>query len=364
MINHYLTRENDHDRRGLVAIGRSFVLPEYVKTAAVNNAAPAPAAAYGDPHNRLYRCDSPAETWLSAAYFAKAASRDPRIEERLRQFSDFWSIAADVDAVLSHTPKTAEAAPIDFAYERDDEKRLPLRTAEEVKAAANWLRHYRNDVPAADRKEIAGRILTKMAACAFPIGDDVEFLQRQACLGGTDPGAVVDMLRTRGHLAGARCPAIKQAAMILADAVAKSPSLVSSHGLDLVAKIDLLDSGLKQAGVSTAGQPAPEDVIFRTTYTKAAALLADAIKWPDGRAAYTSDINKISSDKAEQFLGPDLTKRASIGFNLDAFKLAEVAASTDRATTTAVDNLLASEGVRFLGVRTGLSAEDITALAG
>lgn len=139
---------------------------------------------FADRINRRYPINSKANTWLSAAYFAKTAGADNYSSETMKNFvetsiklaADTYGIREDVDAVMA----TLRAKPIEKkASENDDnygwpaEHKYPMFDEHGVKLACSYFKENAFNYPPEMRKEIATRIFKKCAEYGIEANDTV-----------------------------------------------------------------------------------------------------------------------------------------------------------------------------------------------
>jgi len=136
---------------------------------------------YADSMSRLFPIDSPAATWLSAAYFAthrdqlpyKAAMAE-HVEKRIAEAADVYGIADDVKQVVlkvaeSQMQKSAAAVDDNYGWiEKTADgavitRRYPMFDAEGVQKAAAYFEENRQHYPLTMRRAIAQSIMHKAA---------------------------------------------------------------------------------------------------------------------------------------------------------------------------------------------------------
>ena len=137
--------------------------------------------------------DSKAACWLSHAYYLqqrdKLCTEDQQKAERfLQRKAAFWDITDDVYKLVER-----EAEVIKTANHCDE--KFPLRSTDEVKAAASWLlTAYRDkqamQLPIAERIDLAHRLIDSGAAF-FCTSDETSLLYKAACLRGCYSGPKV-----------------------------------------------------------------------------------------------------------------------------------------------------------------------------
>lgn len=161
--------------------------PDYVKKSAMltkQASADLPDALFADRTNRRYPIDTKANTWLSAAYFAKTAGDDnyssktmkDYVESVIKLAADKHGIRKDVDEVferLRAKPVEKSAADDESNYGWPSEKKYPMFDEHGVKLACSYFDENAFNYPPAMRKEIAKRIFTKCAEYGIQPSDRV-----------------------------------------------------------------------------------------------------------------------------------------------------------------------------------------------
>lgn len=379
------------DRNGaeLVKLAADHELPAYVKAAdyaALRDAADTlPDRVFADPVGRRYPCDSPAATWLSAAYYyTKKAGVHPKarplVEQRLDAYARHWGVTADVAAVRDKAAAldAAEDAPPpdeDFALVvkaaggGTAARSLPLTTAVEVKEAAEALLGRRDELRYAVRREAATRILEKAAALGAGLGARAdEALERTAGRGVAEPAKVVDFLRKRA--AASPDPVVRERYTGLASAVARSRNFCNPDNLAKLAEVvDQADrcEGLHRGYGDSLRRP--EDVLFETPFTKAASELAGRVALTTGIVYDRDRLEKVSAEDLRSLFGDEFVRGVSTPFGLDAEKLAEVLPTLPRPDAELFEAAMAEAGLhptlakRASDVAVGLSDDVLRAWA-
>lgn len=370
----------------LARLVKVYSFPDFVKKADLEETArgPCPIGAFADPRNKLYRCHTAAATWLSGLYFQeKQAEFHPkdreRIRERLEHYVDYFRIRGDYDGLCKQAADLhKEAALPDSAYAYlwvDQEtghktRHLPMRSAQEVKAAADWLYQYQERLPFHDRNTIARRVLEK--AASFGAAIDVfhtDFLEKQAGMGVCDPEEVYKLILQRSRLASV--PEHKAELVKLAETVKSKPraALQPEQLVKLAVTLDMADRaiGLKADSYNEIIRR-PEDVIFAATFTKIAADRAELCPLTTGNVYAREQFTKLSRDAVESYFGTDFANEVCSGLQVDGEKMAELAHTLPRDSAEDLDRLMAAEGLhpqmqKAASVGHGLSNDELEALA-
>ena len=167
--------------------GNSFenIMPPYVldyKIPAEKTASVIEDNLFADQARRLFPIDSPAATWLSAAYFAKNAEQVSHrkdelawIEAQIKQAADVFGNRKEVDQIMEavRTKPVEKQAADDLSnygfVMRDDKtgdvvaKNYPMFDDRGVKLACDYFDQYRGRYPLAVRRSIAKNIMSKAA---------------------------------------------------------------------------------------------------------------------------------------------------------------------------------------------------------
>jgi hypothetical protein len=374
---------SDRNRSELVRLAHLYEFPDFVKQAdfdAVGGPERLEAGACADQVHGLYNCDSKAATWLSAAYYLdKRAAFKPsdraRIEGRLRGFAEYWGIVPEYEAVEKRAAELAEAeaaGPPDseFAAVFPSGRYGLMRDAAGVKEAAEWLYSVRTSLPFSQRHEIADRILEKAAAYGAALGAGYdEFLERQAGRGVCDPDRVTAMLRDRGRL-------VKSAAMTtklfeLANAIdnQKRRFCHPDNLVKLAELVDGIDRDQGLVGRYSQAIPAPEDVLFEATFTKAAGELATKCELTSGSCYDKTTLAKVALDDVRSLFGDEFADSVRRGLEVDPEKMAQLVHTLPRPDAELFDAMMGDLGLHptlrktSSDVRIGLTDAELNALA-
>lgn len=352
---------SDTNRTELARLVKVYPFPDFVKKASleqITDTARLPVSAYADPINKAFPCHSAAATWLSGLYYnEKKAAYKPaeqsKIEARFAQFSDYFSISSDFLTMQKQAEdlKTGHSASdSDFAYVWQDpqgnkERRLPIRSAEEVKMASAWLEQYRDEITFEDRHAMAKRILEKQAQFSVEI-DNIEFLEKQAGYGVCNPETVVDEIAYRAYITDnlQQKKAAAQLAVFVRDH--KRSALQIGNLVKLASCLDDLDRDIGLTGKYTGLLRRPEDIIFETTFSKAASAVDDAFTTVTGNVYSTGDLEKVSYAALQEVFGDDLASEVSNGVGVDAEKLAAVAHTLPLPDARLFDQFMAESQIK------------------
>jgi hypothetical protein len=358
-----MDQSSDLSASRLHRLATLYGAPAYVKEAGVvdltgDGLAP---SVYADQARRLYPIHTKAATWASYAYFLDNARRpgDDRVEARLREAAAAHGVADDLDALDAAVRAgrvKAALADDDFAvrFEADGQpvRHLPVRNPREVKAACDYLRGYRTQIPFPVASAAARRVLAKQAALAAPLADaDRDFLEKLAGEGTGSALAAADLLRHRveaSRLGGGPLTPPQAGLSEMAEKIGgmNPAGLDRRLRLKIAALVDEFDDayGLK-THVRAGRLEAPEDVLFAHTLTKLAGVLDDHCETPAGSVYKVADLAALSLAVVRDRLGADLAEAMTDdGVHLNAQKAARVVPTLARPDCRAFEELMAEYG--------------------
>ncbi len=382
-------------------LAKLYTFPDFVKQASPANSLQVPkgtpVTACADPVNKQFWCHTKAACWLSHLFYQeKRAEFHPKhrtqIEKRLQQYADFHKIKEACDAIKARWQdlhKTAEAQLPDsaFAYVWQGEngtkdRHLPLRTAMEVKAAAEYVREHRDKFSYPVRRTMALKILEKAASFGAAVGEHAEFLEKQAGRGVCDPAEVVEMIEKRAMLVpadagvtfdeqgkpqgGLRAHFLKLARFIkTTPRQALQPDML----VKLAETMDQLDRQVGLVGKYTDGLPRPEDVIFKATFGKVASDLARHVPTTSGKYYEKEAFRRLPVADVEALFGTEFVDRVKTPLGeIDAEKMAEEVATLPRPDAQLLDNLLSDNGIvpvmhKAASAKQGMTSAQMEAVA-
>lgn len=382
-------------------LAKQYDFPDFVKQASPDNSLQVPrgtpVTACADPVNGQFWCHTKAACWLSHLFYTeKKAEFHPKhrvqIEKRLEAYATQWGIKAACDAIVARWADLHKAADDQlpdsaFAYVWVDEaggktRQYPLRSAMEVKAAAEWSHKYRDQIPFQTRHVMAKKILEKAAAYGAGIKEHKDFLEKQAGQGVCDPAAVVDMIEKRAYLVPADAGVtfdgdgkpqggLRAAFFKMAQEVRQSPrqALHPDMLVKLATTIDQLDRNLNLVGKYSEGLPRPEDVIFGATFSKVATELTQHVATTSGKFYEKAAFRRLPLNDIQDLFGDEFVARVKTPLGeVDPEKMAEEVATLPRPDAQLLDNLLSDNGVtpvmhKAASVKQGLTTAQMEAIA-
>lgn len=372
----------------LFRLRKLYQFPDFVKSASVDknfqiDSTMSPSI-FADPVRKQFPCHTKASAWLSYLFYQeKRAEFHPKdrakIEERFDAQGKYWSLGDEYKRIkTAHDAlhKEADAVLPDSAYayvwvaeNGTKDRKLPMRSAAEVKHAADWLHQYCDRIAFSDRNTIATRILTKAASFGASLGDKSEFLERQAGRGVCSPAEVVSMIEDRAKLA--TDVTLRAHFMKLASVVRDTPrqALTPDMMIKLAGTIDTLDRGMNLVGKYSPGLPRAEDVLFKATFTKVASERAHLVPTTSGKVYDKQGFQKLALADVEALFGTDFADRVKDRTgSVDPEKMAEEVATLPRPDAELLDGLLSDNGIspmltKAASARLGFNTQEQEAMA-
>jgi hypothetical protein len=355
------------DRNGqlLAQLASDYDFPDFVKQANLQHSLypeRIPPAYYADPLRKQFPCHTAAATWLSALYFEqKRASFTPRdqvqIVRRLDDFARYFQIKHAVDQMRQRAAqlqkRAAEELP-DSVYAfvwvspqtGKKERRLPLRDANEVKLASEWLWQYRQALPFAQRHAVARRIWEAAQRTGASLDKQAEWIEQLCGRGVGDPTQMAQAIRQRALLV--RNPPLSRHLVKMAETVEHLPAEAMEPNtlLKLAETLDQIDRSAKlQTGYGDVLQ-APEQVVFSVTLTKMADC-AELVALTSGNTYRPDDLTKVDTKALRDLFGGEFIQRVSNKLGqLDTDKLAEEVRTLPRPDAEMLEKLLREAGVQ------------------
>jgi hypothetical protein len=381
----------DHvaDKSGaeLVRLSKQYEFPDFVKKAGLEQTTAArviPDTVYADPVRKQFPCDTAASTWLSNLYYQeKAAEFHPKdrvkIERRLEHYADYWRIKSACDYIKQRWKELHKSADdvlpdTDFAYVRvadngGRQRHLRMKSAAEVKAAAEYVERWRDNFPFAVLHSMSKKILEKAARFGAAIQSNREFLEKHAGMGCCDPAEVVQAIEQRARMV--KSAELRQQFMKMAATVKESPRkmLQPPTLIKLAETLDTLDRQLNLTHRYAEGLQRPTDVIFKVTFGKVAGDLYNHVSTTSGKLYEKSAFKKIALEDLEGLFGREFAERVQTPLGeIDPEKMAEEVGTLPRPEAELLDGLLADNGItpslqKAASARHGLSEEEKKAWA-
>ena len=341
--------DNSHRTWLAIANAHEALIPKYVleSTLLEKDAADAmPATLFADTTGRLFPLDTPADVWLSAAYFAKNAENvykpvmRAHIEANIKQAADIFGIAKDCDtiqAAIRLQPAVKQASDGQYGWVTKTERLYPMFDEAGVKLACAHFVDNRDKYPMEMRRTLAKNISKRAEAYGVQIPDEV---RRESCVGMPRRDTLMLEIIDRSHLV--KDASIKVALLNLNELVAVIPMDQLAPELEKIAsaleEIDATEGLHKQYGKRLL---APADIVFSIDVKEAAAVSDDAIELD----RYMFSLQKLAGLDPQVYsdaLGDDFAARISQNGKVDGEKLANELNSLIRPDRIALEQHLES----------------------
>ena len=306
-----------------VACDYGLELPDYVKTASLEDIYPAKSTTAFADDEKLYPCHTKAATWVSSLRFAASDNHDEKTRKNLLEACEIYGLISDVGDVYLRR-KTAEA-PKDECVVRmpDGRKYCPVTDTETAVKAAAWLEQNREAVPYAIRREAAIAILNKVAE----IPDDTKIvLERIAGRGIPSFEKVAEQLVVRCR--AAREPQVFELAVKLRETIKHADLTHEDTRLKLAEIIDDFDRGAafsrnnyKSRKLANITMLAPEEWLFAVTPRQMQKAAEDIVFAKTGEVYSLEDLAKIPEKMLKTAFGSDAGNYMTNGVT-DAAKIA------------------------------------------
>jgi len=288
-------------------------IPDYVKEACPANqkeASELPVNAFADDITRTFPIHTAADTWLSCAYYNKAASElnvylektasGERIKERLNQACEFWGIEPPV---LRQLTKAASAG-IRIEYKVGDtvHDSTSVSSPEELTKVAEDIIQNTHRYPWQMRRDVGRQVLAAAPALSLSFsGSMQDQLNKSAGYGVGDVSAVARAITQRQVATRRYHTELQPGLSELKEAVDSSArnGVLSPDMLDKVASV--LDAVDRVASLHIYYQgefQAPEKQIYTTTMSQIDSFTKLSHQLPDGRYV-PKDI--LMSDRARDY---------------------------------------------------------------
>ncbi len=319
-----------------------------------------PNVLFADSHRRLFPIDSPAATWLSAAYFSKRAAANELpyvaaeaeyVKSMLLKAADVYEIrvdavkiseaVVDADTVQPDNPEVDDANYGWVMVDKEGEvlaRKYPMFDERGVAKAAEYFDEYRSRYPMPVRRLISRNILRKAAEH----GIDVETLPgsvcREAGFGLPQRDVVMEEVLRRSRLTKDA-----EAAAVLANLntmIAELSNDEFGSSLDKLAEIlDDFDNSADLTQHYSTKLRMPADFLFDITLKQAEDTVEGAVTLNN----YVFKSEKLASLQPEVFagvLGDGVVRDMSTDEKLDQQKVADVLSTLPRPDKAALEEHL------------------------
>ena len=348
---------HDNSHKTWYQIGTQYEkqIPEFVMNATLPEKEAVdqlPNSAFADDNSRVFPIDSPAATWLSAAYFAKNAAAAgysvgmcQYIEGRLMKAAQAFGIGDSVTAIVSaikQPPEEKQAADVaeNYGWVSGTGRKYPMFDATGVKRAASYFMENRFNYPPVMRKTIAGNIMRKAAEYGVVVDDTV---RKEAGQGLPRRDTLMQELLDRARLAKSAEASVAIGNLVESLATVGPDELMTQ--LDKIAEvIDMLDQSEgfdKQYGKRMLS---PAEFIYDIDPKVAEAMLEDAVEL-DQHVFSLKKLAGLSPDVFGAVLGDEFVSRVKqADGKIDVEKLGDELFSLPRPDRTALEQHLQTLG--------------------
>ena len=322
---------HDTSWRQWLKIASTYKVPKYVLDHSPMEKDAADAmddALFADFGKKMFPIDTPASTWLSAAYFNENRNSvdeivRAQVESNIKMAAGIWNIDKDIKDVLEFKKAEyiAENDPQNYGYiDKKGNRYFPMFDEEGVKRAADNFDRFRGQLPADIRRTVASAIVKKAHAGNIAVQTSVF---REAGIGIPNKIDLMDNLLDRAYITkNAECATV----------IANLVKVVSASRPDeLMENLDKLAHVLTELDRATGldaqyGKTvlAPADFIYGMMPKQAAAFVKDALTLDQ----HTFSIRKLAEVDPSIFrtaLGEDIFKAISDkAGKLDTVKMADI----------------------------------------
>lgn len=367
-----MDQTQDHDGRNLYALLQQYTVPDFVKNASSEDifgseSDKLPGHVFGDPVSRRFPCHTPAASWVSAAFLFTDGSvpgeqnkQGEWIGQRIYEAARKYGISTHIEVLQKearefNNPRPPQLHDDDFALivhtKEGKERHYPLRNALEVKEAAAYVVNYRDQLPFADRAEMAEKILAKADKYGAALDSDTtEFLEKQAGMGGCSPEDAAKLIMSRVEALGRMDKPTELQIELgkMAAACLEHPEQLRAEGSlhKLAQVLDEIDraTGLNRDYGDSLERP--EDVLFYVTRKAASQMLAEHCQMTSGKVYRTDDFNRLKLRDVGDMMGEEFADLVSSdGLRVSPEKLAEQAATLPRTDAALIERLLEDVGI-------------------
>lgn len=360
-------QSSDLNGQRLYRVVNLFTTPDWVKAASsvdICGDSALPIRVYADPTHREFPFHTKAATWVSYAFLLDSqipADQINDINSKLKQAAAFHGITDSLEQLSKEFIK--QAADPESSLNDDDfalvyklptgekQRRYPLRNYEEYIKAGSYLMQHRDAIPYTYRKQMAEKILEKLAmtGCSRQGAMLVDFLEKQAGIGWCSAKDAAHLLDIRSRLLKRTNLSLSE---VLADAAQdciKNAEKVRQPGnlQKLAELVDRIDRDHHLDREYGHGLDRPDDVLFGITYKVAEDYLDDHCTMTSGKVYSINDLCQVKLSDVRNLFGNDFADSVSVGgVMISPEKMAEVGATLPRPDAELLDELLAQSGVR------------------
>jgi len=281
---------------------------------------------YADPARRLFPVDTPAATWLSAAYFLKQATTLPYKKDekafvwaRIEKAAEIHGVKADTEKIASAiqaengTEKQAEDNDENYGWVMTSEatgqvlaRKYPMFDDRGVKLASSYFDENRSHYPMAVRRTIARNIMKRAEFHGVGMDDLHASVLREAGYGIPRKDVLMEEILERAYLTkDAEC------AVLLAninEMIASLPEEDVAQNLDKIAEVieayDRTSDLTRYYGTKIL---MPADFLFDVNIKTAEEALVDSVEL-DHHVFSLTKLAELPAQMYQEILGEEFAK--------------------------------------------------------
>lgn len=324
---------NDVSRTTWYKLGTAHkdIIPDYVMNSepvTKDAASLMPSRQFADDANRLFPLDTPADTWLSAAYFAKNAEEAvPKkamreyVLGRIKNAAAVFDISEDVEKIVAAVKADSaekQAEDDDSFYGWPSERKYPMFDSDGVKKAAAYFEENKYLYPRAMRKTIANAIMRKAGEYAVELPDGI---RKSAGAGFPSREAIAAELLHRGEMTSDPQVAVAIGSIVEKVATIGADELIKE--LDKVA--ELIENADRLSGVAEKygkGVLSPDELMFDMDPKEAESLISDSVEL--GKSVFSlKKLAELPETVFSDVLGDAFSERVKTAGKIDPEKLGD-----------------------------------------
>lgn len=329
---------NDQSHRQWITLAEAHNVPSYVydQEVPVKEAyADAPDSLFADPVHRMFPIDTPATTWLAAAYFndsqgqIKQADLRECIRDRITKAAEIYGVVADVKAALDlriAEPENPEDVDANYAYVVKDaagktvSRRYGIFDREGLEKACSYFVRNRSAYPIVERTKIAAGILRRALELGGP--DVPELIHKEAADAVPYRPTLLQELFERAKLTKDAESATIIGTLVEVVGFGSSEDLIKNADIlvQVIDDLDKLNGMTKHYGRDILS---PNEVVYAMPVKDAEALVGDTVVLD--RIAFSSvKLAQLDPSVFGDVLGEDFVTQVSKDGRLDATKMAAI----------------------------------------
>lgn len=352
-----------HSLQETYRLAASYDAPAYVKNASVTDIEGDPNFVYSgkylDGTSRKYPVHTKVATWTTAAQlFEKEAVEgelDAILEDKLEKAAAYHGIDTDVKKLRDQIHEQVklghhELQDSDFALVKDGSegrtRMYPLRDAQEVKQAEQYLLDNVDEFTYPDRRQYARNLIKK----AEEFGCSFEHDARVATIAGygfSRSADVAEAIRKRVSLSKV-AGEVRDGMLALADSIEKTVAISSNEEVSekIALELDAFDRRTALDRMYSRGLERPEEVMYAVTVKQASdAVRSLAPETPTGRIYSMASLQELPLHAMDR-VRPGLAYEVDHGgITVSGTKLASLIPEMTYKEARALDRVCEGSGV-------------------